>query len=305
MIVSTLFTSVTQYPDTRDMSSAKHHDEHLRKIQQERVRMGRRQFLTMGGSAAVATGLSLGGQFQPAAAVVDSTPSSLLSGTDLSGWETELGDGLYTAPGQAPVNVADIATIHSGSLSTLRANVARRGVMAHNITFKRQIDATCFGTVHVVQYAFRLPYMPATNAWPDNAQTVEGGFFVWDGPSTRLDYGLAFQWILNPWMPTFGAIRTWTGSRWSNTGFLTVDTNWHTVTMTFDPHHSSTAMSIDSTPIPAALTTTPKDGWGTEIAARLQAEMISLWPGSRQTAPSHRLEVRDWTWARYPYLAEI
>jgi hypothetical protein len=177
--------------------------------------------------------------------------------------------------------------------------------MAHNITFKRQVDTTALDTVHVAQYAFRLPYTPTTGAWPDNAQTAEGGFFVWDGPTTRLDYGVAFQWVLNPWMPTFGSIRSWTGSRWTTTGFLAVDTNWHTVSMTFDPRHASAALSIDGIAIPATLTTTPKAGWGTEVAARLQAEMISLWPGSNQVAPSHRLEVRDWTWARYPYLAEI
>lgn len=304
-VVSIALQLVTRYPDTRGMTAAGIHHRELQRLQRQRVRMGRRQFLTMSGGAAVATGLGVLGQHEPVAAAVDSTPSSLLSGSDLTGWETVLGDGLYTAAGQASVNLGDIATAHSGTHSTLRANVARRGVMAHNITYKRQVDASSFDTAHVAQYAFRLPYMPTTGAWPDNAQTAEGGFFVWDGPTTRLDYGVAFQWVLNPWMPTFGSIRTWTGSHWITTGFLTVDTDWHTVSMTFDPRHSAAALTIDATPVPAALTVTPKIGWGTEVAARLQAEMISLWPGNNQVAPSHRLEVRDWTWARYPYLAEI
>jgi hypothetical protein len=266
--------------------------------------MSRRSFLTMSGGAAVATGLSLSTPQLASAAQLEFTPSWVASGTDLAGWETVLGDGKYAAPGQPAVSIGDIATTHAGTYSSVRANVARRGVMAHNITFKREIDATCLNTAHVVQYAFRLPYLPARGSWPDNAQTAEGGFFVWDGAATRLDYGVAFQWILNPWMPTFGTIRTWTGTVWNNSAYLPVDTDWHIVSMTFDPRHSAASISIDNTPIPAALTTTPKVGWGQEIAARLQAEVISLWPGSRQVAPSHRLEVRDWTWARYQYLPE-
>ena len=267
--------------------------------------MGRQQFLTVSGGAVVANGLGVIGQHEAIWAAVDASPSSLMSGSDLAGWETALGDGVYTATGQAPVDIADIATTHSGTHSTLHANVVRRGVMAHNITHKRHVDATAFDTVHVAQYAFRLPYMPAAGAWPDNAQTAEGGLFVWDGPNTQLDYGLAFQWVLNPWMPTSGSIRCWTGTRWTNTGFLAVDTNWHTVSMTYDPRHSTAALSIDGVAVPAALATTTKVGFGSEVAARLHTEVISLWPGSNHVAPSHRLEIRDWTWARYLYLADI
>lgn len=268
------------------------------------ARLGRRRFLTMSGVSAVATGLGLLSHETAAAADVSTTPSTVISGTDLNGWTTVLGDGLYTVAGQTPVNSGDIATAHAGVSSTLRANVLRRGVMAHNITYKRQTDTTLFDSVHAVQYSFRLPYMPATSAWPDNAQTVEGGFFIWDGAATRLDYGQAFQWILNPWMPTFGTIRIWNGSSWMSAGFLPVDTNWHTVTMTFDRRNSAAGLAIDGVAIPTALTLTPKSSsWGTEVAARLQAEIISLWPGSNPSAPSHRLEVRDWTWSRHPYLS--
>jgi hypothetical protein len=228
---------------------------------------------------------------------------STIGGTDLTGWESVLGDGLYTAPGLAPVSSADIAIRHSGASSTLRANTAQRGVMAHNIAFRRSIDASLFEFRHACSFSFRLPYLPTTGAWPDNAQTLEGGFFIWDGGATRLDYGLAFQWVLNPWMPTFGAIRCWSGTQWLSLGYLTPDTNWHTAQLSFDRRAMQAGLLLDGSPVPIALTSTVKDGWGTETAARLQAEVISLWPGSSTVAPSHRAEFRDWSWTRSPYTA--
>ncbi len=143
--------------------------------------LSRRRFFSVtavAGAATVVTARSAG-----AAAAASTGPSVTTSGADLAGWETVLGDALYAGPNQSPVSTNDIQTVNSGSFSTLRANIQRRGVMAHNIAFKRVIDNGLFDNVHVLSYQFRMPYLPTTSAWPDNAQTVEGGFFIWDAPA--------------------------------------------------------------------------------------------------------------------------
>jgi len=228
-----------------------------------------------------------------------------MQGADLFGWETALGDGLWSAPGQAGVDMADIATDHRTTHSELRANVSQRGVMAHNITFRRDINPMHLSTIHATSYDFAMPYLPSPSAWPDNAQTLEGGFFVWDGATSRKDYGIAFQWILNPWMSSFGEIRTWTGTNggeWATSGHLAPDTNWHTAEFIVDVVAETTALVIDDVTLPVALAATEKpSSWGTEVAARLQTEAISLWPGSNPNPPSHRAQFRNWSWSCIPH----
>ena len=268
--------------------------------------LSRRRFFgvtAIAGASAVATVATAQSARGATASVPAAGGLSVTStGSDLSTWQSVLGDALYSAPGQAAVGTADIELVNAGSISTLRANVKRRGVMAHNVTFKREIDASLFDSVHRCNYQFRLPYLPTTSAWPDNAQTIEGGFFIWDGAHTRLDYGMAFQWVLNPWQSDFGALRTWTGSGWQTAGFLTPGTAWHEIAMSFDRRNNVATLAVDNTALATQLTTTAKpSNWGTETAARLQTEIVSLWPGSNQVAPSHRAEVRNWSWTREAY----
>lgn len=262
--------------------------------------MNRRRFLELTGVAAAAgVGVTvLGGS--PAGAETVTT----MTGSDLTGWEVALGDGLWAAAGQTPPNVGDITTDHHSTYSELRANISQRGVMAHNITFRRDINPAHLSTVHAVSFDFSMPYVPSPSAWPDNAQTVEGGFFVWDGPASRLDYGLAFQWVLNPWMSSFGDIRTWSnidGGRWVTSGHLNPDTEWHRSEFILDSAAGTCALLIDGAQIPAAFTANPKSGWGTEVAARLQTEVISLWPGDNPNPPSHRARFRNWSWSCIPH----
>ena len=98
-----------------------------------------------------------------------------------------------------------------------------------------------------------------TDEW--NAQTLEGGFFVWDGATTRLDYGIAFQWDLNPWSD-FGAIRIWTANggagQWAAAGHLVPDTNGHHVEMTVGASSQTAALTIDDTQYPVELSKTSK-----------------------------------------------
>lgn len=221
-------------------------------------------------------------------------------GPSLRGWDVVLGDGLYAAPGEQPVSLADIRSDHYADQTELVANPSRRRIMAHNITVKTVESASALRRLHRGAYSFRLPYLPQVDNFDLNAQTIEGGIFIWDGPATRLDYGVAFQWALNPWMDEFGDIRTWTewdGGQWQKVGFLTPDTEWHRVRFGFDPVNRTSSITIDGLFFPSAYSRTPKpEDWGTEIAARLQAEIISLYPGEDNPGTLHRAEFRDWSW---------
>jgi len=229
-----------------------------------------------------------------------------LSGRDFEGWTVELGDGLYFRPEEElPVDITDIETGHLGKYSELRANIKRRIIMAHNVTYKRITDENVMHLSHKCAYQFRLPYLPrpvVTDEW--NAQTLEGGFFVWDGANTRLDYGTAFQWDLNPW-GDFGVVRIWTADggagQWVTAGQLTPDTNWHRVKMVVDVSAETATLEIDDTHYSADLSKTSKpDSWGTEVAARLQAEIISIYPESSGIRATHKSQFRNWKWHGKP-----
>ncbi|OJF10522.1 hypothetical protein [Couchioplanes caeruleus] len=275
-------------------------------------RLDRRRFLSLLGGGVVAGAAASAGLGLPAVAAGDRGWRRLGEGTDLSGWETILGDGLYTAAGQVPVNAADVTAEHLGGYSNLRANIANRGVMAHVLSFKRftddyplsEPDSSLMRCSHRADYEFRLPYLPSTAGGPFNAQTVEGGLFVWDGLDTRVDHGTAFQWVLNPWLPNYGQIQVWSDGEdgngaWIPGGYLKPDTEWHSARFLVNPADRRVELSIDGTLFPAPYCRTPKIGWGTDVSARLQAEAISIWPGAKATwAPQHEMHVRNWRWVR-------
>jgi hypothetical protein len=223
---------------------------------------------------------------------------------DLAGWEVVVGDGLYVAPGQAPITVDDIATIHAGTHSELQANVQRRGIMVHNITFNRKIDPTALTYTHLCDYEFRLTFVPATNNWNLNAQTLEVSFAIWDGGNSRLDYTVALQWVLNPWSSNFGKVRCWSpinGGSWQTVGYLAPDTSWHKVSLAYDHEVQATAVLIDNQQYASTVVPTPKPStWGTETAARLAAEIISLYPGAKSKGPLHLAQFRNWHWTWIP-----
>lgn len=225
-------------------------------------------------------------------------------GPNFVGWEVVVGDRIYAAPGEPPVGISDIETIHYSTHSELRANIHRRRIMAHNITFKRIIDGNAFEYVHTSGFKFRLPYLPSTDNFDLNAQTLEGGIFVWDGSGTRLDHGVGFQWILNPWMNTFGEIRIWTevnGGQWESVGYLAPDTRWHEIRIVIDFRRETTLVKIDDTCYPSCLSRTPKpETWGPETAARLQAEIISVYPEPSGIRAMHKAEFKDWVWEWEP-----
>ncbi|WP_201365721.1 hypothetical protein [Dictyobacter formicarum] len=223
-------------------------------------------------------------------------------GKNFSGWQTVVGDGIYAAPGEAPVSMSDIQTDNLPDYSVLNANIQRRVIMAHNITYKKIIDSQALTAIHEVGYTFRLPYLPSTNNTSENAQTLEGGLFVWDGANTRLDYGAAFQWRLNPWAPDFGKLYAWQANadagRWQEISYLKPDTAWHHMEIRLNIPAQQATLSIDDLQDTSAFSrvTKPAD-WGTEIAARLQAEIISIDPRpGNQIRALHQGEFKDWHW---------
>jgi hypothetical protein len=225
-----------------------------------------------------------------------------LKGIDLAGWTVDLGDALYARPvEEAPVDISDIETVRLRRYSELRANINRRVIMAHNITYKRIIDNDLLNYKHTCSYQLKMPYLPLPDvSAPWNAQTIEGGIFVWDGANTQRDYGTAFQWELNPW-GDFGAVKIWTTDingvgQWITAGNMTPDTKWHNVKMIVDIPSGTAGLLIDNTPYPAYFSATAKTGWGTEVAARLQAEIVSIYPEPSGIQAAHKAQFRNWRW---------
>ena len=127
--------------------------------------------------------------------------------------------------------------------------------------------------------------------------------FIWDGRGTRKDLGVGFQWLLNPWLDDQGELRLshrGQGGKWKTAGYLEPDTAWHRMEFLVDPSTNLGLVTVDGTVMASHWVSEDKEGWGTETAARLQAEIISVWPGSSPTAPSHEVEFRNWTWEWTP-----
>jgi len=273
----------------------------------------RRRFLQTGAIAALA-GLMAAPRVNASSTAENVVTGKSFGGTDLLGWDTVLGDGIFNALGEPPVTVADIATVHQGSYSELQANIFKRQIMAHNITVNRMVDAAAFSFIHHFGFKFQLPYLPATTNTELNAQTLEGGLFIWDGSGTRLDYGLAFQWMLNPWGGNdfaFGDLRCWTDNEsapWQKVGQIDPTTvwgegedDWHEVEMVLDFQRQTTSLKIAGARYPSQFTAIPKPAdWGTETAPGIQVEIISLWPGDGE-GTLHKARFKDWYWIWEPY----
>jgi hypothetical protein len=233
-------------------------------------------------------------------------PASMeFGGESLNSWEITLGDALYNRAGEAPVSQDDIETVHhllppGHSYTELLANVNRRVIMAHNITFYRIIKDTAFDFVHTCGFKFMLPYSPQQDTAAEyNGQTIEGGIFIWDGSKTKLDYGIAFQWVVNPWDKS-GDINVWNGTDWPRVDNIDLATGtpfiWHEVRMVVNCPQKRTSLSIDGKSYPSQYTATKKTGFGPEVAARLQAEIVSIYPEPAGLKTLHKAHFKDWYW---------
>ncbi|MBK8046237.1 MAG: hypothetical protein IPK16_03365 [Anaerolineales bacterium] len=265
----------------------------------------RRQFLRSMALGAAAAGslAALHPTVVEAAGELDGQPIAY-GGTNLDGWSTVVGDGLYVAPGEAPVDSADLATRHNDDYSELQANVTQRRVEAHNITHQSVIDTQAMAYLHRLEYEFRVPYIP-TQAYPDglNAQTIEGGLGLWDGQTTRQKYGIGFQWGLNPWSG-FGDLRVWTGSSasgWVKIARLEPDTEWHKLRIIANYRDQIASLTLDGKVLPACIGVCPAPaGWGTEVSIGPSAEIISIYPGPTGRGGKHLGQFRNWVWVWEP-----
>lgn len=224
-------------------------------------------------------------------------PARCYQGRNLAGWETVLGDGLYTGSGETPPTTDDIQTLHFEKYSELQANIHVRRVMAHNISFRRVIRDDALQHVHLSKYQFRIPFQPSTANVGLNGQTVEGHLAIWDGRDTRRDYITGWQWLVNPWDTVYGDVRMWVGEQWVTVGHFAPDSEWHMVQMRLDIQAGEASVIFDDVAFRNDLTVMPRPAdWGPEIAARLAAENISIWPGETGPGSLHRTQFRKWSW---------
>jgi len=220
------------------------------------------------------------------------------SGLSFSGWDVVVGDANYVVSGEYPITINDIGTLNTDSMSVLSANLEGRKIMTHNITYKKIVGNDLFQMRHKAAYEFKIPYDVSTQNIVNNGQTVEGGLFIWDGENTELDYGLAFQWVTNPWDPEFGNIRYWDGDSWKYLTYLEVDTIYHKVLFDLDFSTNEAYLTIDGVQYSQNIfSSTPKIGWGTTIDARFQAEVISIFPSSTSlTTAVQEIYFKNWRW---------
>lgn len=215
----------------------------------------------------------------------------------LSNWESD-----FSSNGEISTNDV-IVDNSSGIFTELIANPQQRPVSVDLISFFRVIDEEAFDYLHESGYLFRLPYDLGSD-FSLRPQTIEGGFFTWDGSGSRLDIGLGWQWILNPSDKDYGYIRTWTSSqgkgKWQRLLKLEPDTIWHEVEMIVDYRDNKAYLSIDQKKHEVQLSETQKGDanvpWGTETAVRLQAEVISVDPGDEGLGAVHKAQFKDWYW---------
>lgn len=136
----------------------------------------------------------------------------------------------------------------------------------------------------------------------ERGQTLEGGLFIWDGATTKLDYGAAFQWRVNPFESDYGKIYTWRaipeGERyWKEVGYLEPDTNWHKLNITLNLETQTATLTIDDVvKDDTAFAQEQKPGFDDDVTARLQMEIISADPRSSGVHLIHVGEFRNWSW---------
>lgn len=220
-------------------------------------------------------------------------------GANLSGWEVVVGDA--ASPCQPRVELSDIETANFTDYSEVRANIrARREIMAHNITFKRFFDDRVLDFVHICEYKFRLPYLPATSNPHFNGQTIEGQIALWDGQTSKRLRSVAYQWIVNPYW-IIGTLQCWTPRGWQPIGTIPVDTQWHTIRMVIDPRRETTSLQIDASYYPSCFVKEPKPNFGPDVSAVLAAEAVSIDPGAQcNGGMPHKAQFKDWMWTWEP-----
>jgi len=228
------------------------------------------------------------------------------AGKTMAGWQIAVGDGLYTAPGEEPVNLSDIRTTHADTHTTVEANVLGRDVMAHNITYAWERGGGVDEAVQVFETDVRLPYVPvASGDAAYNPQTIEAQVGSWDGERDAI---CAVQWRINPYTAEYGAVALWTPGHneigeWTIVDSLPVDTRWQRWVFEIDPNARRCAYTIDGRTYAAPTPLNAKPGWGSLEGAHVGIEIISIYPGTGEAAirgKPHYAEFKEWRWTIDP-----
>ncbi len=263
--------------------------------------MHRRHFLSSAGAAGVAAAVGIPLAVNKFSDTTASAPIEPLldSGADLAGWVTTLGDTSQTAPDRRPRRT-DVARLDHGSHSELVANTQARGVMAQAHASKRFSVLPTAAERHDAIIEFRLPDRAPTGRGNNVGQAIEAGLFVQDPDDRAVDRGVAIQWVLNPWVETYGDVRmcaeTNRGIEWRTVAHLEPDNEWHTFAMCFAPGSRRTRVKLDGQVLPADKAIAVRHDVGGNFQGRLQVKTQSVWPGNHQSMPPFRAEFRNWRW---------
>jgi len=235
------------------------------------------------------------------------------SGTTLNGWEVILGDSLYAPPPEPKVTLEDIETDDYSDYSEVRANIKKRRIMAHNLTYFESWDTDAFEFQHSFRFQFKQPYLPLKD--PDaqhNGETIEAHIRLYDGKGTigprALRYVSALAWVVNPWSERYGYLLVWTNpsaanvnDRWTRVANIYPDTSWHSVELFTDVKNDVGHLVFDSSKYemkPLAKALAP---WGAHISSAIHTEAVSIYPTKNHGGAEHKVQFRNWEWAWNPY----
>ncbi len=115
------------------------------------------------------------------------------SGRNLDGWGLALGDVRYHHSSEREPALADGTMEHMADRTVIRANVKRRRIISHIIAYCQIDGSRGMQATHELRYEFRVPYILRTASADYSAETAEGGFAIWDGERSRLDYQSLWQ----------------------------------------------------------------------------------------------------------------
>ena len=218
-------------------------------------------------------------------------------------WITVLGDGCLPMITDYHVNYAKYATVDNTntSYSQLVADAATLEAdsegeenethIIHNITYLEKATARIPEGTHTASYFFQIPSF-------STGITVEGGLFIWFGnEDVRLDYGTAFQLIVDEDDSNFGKVFYWGGNKWIDSGKEVELFNDFFYKVTFTVNVESRNASIDfegkeeSFIFSDIFSETEKDDtWTSGTVARFQAECIS------KDGMKHVVNFKDFYW---------
>jgi len=167
----------------------------------------------------------------------------------------------------------------------------------HNITYLEKSYPNILEGVHTASYSFQIPSL-------ETGRTVEGGFFIWIGGETRLDYGTAFQLILDDTDEKYEKLYYWYAKdgeeKWiySDKKVKIYNDFFYKVTYTLDYNTRYASILFEGKDefyfISDIISETTKDKtWTDKTVARFQAESIS------RDGKNHKVNFKNYTWSHY------